>query len=116
MPCRVIDPIPKNCTVKWECPGCGPQGLCPPWHHITLDGIDPKIWDVSIFTQEGDDVKHIVRPTTNGVVLSFKPSERDYRPRDIGDFVLTFESSRVKVGQQVTVKTRLETNDRPPQK
>jgi hypothetical protein len=114
VPCRVIDPVPKNCTVKWECPGCPPGGLCPPWYHITLDGIDPEIWEVGLYTSGGDDVPHVVRRTNSGFVLSFRPAEKGFRPKEIGDLVLTFESNRVKAGQAFTVKTRLETNNRPP--
>jgi len=114
VPCRVIDPVPKNCTVKWDCPGCPPGGLCPPWYHITLDGIDPEIWEVGLYTNGGDDVPHVVRRTNSGFVLSFRPAEKGFRPKEIGDLVLTFEATKVKAGQAFTVKTRLETNSRPP--
>ena len=114
IPCRVFDPVPKNCTVKWDCPGCGPRGLCPPWYNIILEGMDPKIWEVGLFTSEGDHVKHFMRTTDKGVVVSFRPNPRTFRENEIGDYVLTFESSKIKVSQEFAFKTRLETSDRPP--
>jgi hypothetical protein len=113
IPCRVIDPIPKNCLVKFECPGCGPLGLCPPWYHIYLDGADPRIWQVEVLTNAGDPVPHSVRPTDRGVVVSFRPSRGLFKKGSIGDYVLAFESGHVKKGAKVTFRTRLETSSFP---
>lgn len=99
--------------MKWNCPGCAPGALCPPWYNITFEGIDPRVWEIGLFTHDGDRVRHFLRPTQNGAVLSFRPSEKMFRPKTIGDYALTFESSKVKVGERVTVKTRLETSNKP---
>jgi hypothetical protein len=112
LPCRVVDPIPDNCKLKFPCPGCE-IGLCPPWYHMFIDGVDPRIWDVALFTREGDLVKYVVKRTPEGVIVSFKPSQKLYRRGEIGDYVLTFESDKVQAGAVFGFKTRLETSTVP---
>jgi hypothetical protein len=114
VPCRVLDPVPKNCTLKWDCPGCSPAGLCPPWYNITLEGIDPKAWDIGVYTSGGDYVRSFLRPIDRGVVLSFRPSPRAFKEKEIGDYVLSFESDKVTLNQEFTVKARLDVSDKPP--
>lgn len=113
IPCRVVDPIPKNCLVKYECPGCGPRGLCPPWYHIYLDGADPRLWQVELMTSRGDPVAYTVHPTDRGVVVSFRPDRTLFKEKSIGDYVLAFESARVAKGAKIEFRTRLETSAFP---
>jgi hypothetical protein len=113
LPCRVIDPLPKNCLVKFKCPGCDGFGLCPPWYHIYLDGVDPRVWQVNVFTTQGDPLKQAKQRTTKGMVISFRPSRRLFKEGEIGDYVLTFESDKVKLGQSYAFGTRLETSEYP---
>jgi hypothetical protein len=106
--------VPRNCTVKWDCPGCSTGGLCPPWYSVILEGIDPKAWDIGIYTSGGDYVRSFLRPTDQGVVLSFRPSPRAFKEGEIGDYVLSFESDKVRLNQEFTVKARLEVSNKPP--
>ena len=46
--CIIVDPLPQNCRVKFNCPGCGPGGLCPPYYNIHLDGLQAA-WDVALY-------------------------------------------------------------------
>ena len=68
---------------------------------------------MNIFTSKGDEVRHTVRRTKKGVVASFRPSEKFFKEGQIGDYVLTFESSKVKSGETMTFKTRLEVSEFP---
>jgi photosystem II stability/assembly factor-like uncharacterized protein len=88
--CRFKDPVPKNCLVKFDCPGCPPGGLCPPFYNFVLDGLDPEIWDVGVFTFRGLPVDHQVVRTRTGVVVSFRPDREGYREKSVGDYYLAF--------------------------
>jgi hypothetical protein len=88
-PCAFIDPLPKNCLVKFACPGCE-DGLCPPVYHVAFDGLDPRLWDVQLYTGEGKPVDMELQETDTGVVLSFQPSEELYLDGLIGDYFLAF--------------------------
>jgi len=112
LPCRVVDPIPANCRLKFACPGCE-IGLCPPWYHMFLDGVDPRVWDVNVYTRQGDFVKHVVRRTPEGVIVSFRPTERLFKKGEIGDYVLTFESDKVSPGSSFRFRARLEASRVP---
>ena len=91
LPVRALDPVPRNCTLKWECPGC-PEGLCPGWYHMFFDDMDPEVWRVQLFGRNGDLVKQQVSRVGRGMVLSFRPSRDNHREKDIGDYTLAFES------------------------
>jgi len=111
-PCRFIDPIPKNCLVKWDCPGCdGGSLLCPPYHHIFLEEFDPKIWIVEITTKNGEAVKHQLHRIDNGVVLTFRPNERLYKENKLDNYVLGFAAIEKTEQQKFTFNTRLEISD-----
>ena len=86
-PCRFIDPIPKNCLVKFDCPGCeGNTVLCPPYHHIYIEEFDPRIWDVELTLKNGDEVKYSLNRIENGVVISFRPSERRFKQSGLNEW------------------------------
>ena len=109
----VFDPIPKNCLVKWECPGCGARALCPPYYHIFLDDIDLKQWNVQLFGPKGDDVVHETNRVGDGLVISFRPSKQFFEEGSIGDYSLVLERlGKRSVGPQV-ISTRLETSEYP---
>jgi hypothetical protein len=113
VPTRVVDPIPENCLVKWDCPGCGPTVLCPPYYHMYIDDVDPKLWDVQLFAGDGDLVKHERTRTSSGIVLSFRPSKRFALEKKIGDYYLVFETlGEVQRGEH-SFRTRLEASDYP---
>ena len=46
--CQIRDPIPENCLVKFDCPGCSSTGLCPPYYHVFLDDFEHEEWDLGI--------------------------------------------------------------------
>ncbi len=112
--CRVFDPIPKNCLLKYNgCPGCGPDGLCPPYYHIYLDGLEDH-WHVTLIDDQYNVVPHELSRTTTGMVLSFRPSKEKFIDGQVGLYSLAFEmGAKGKVGRDYPVKTRLETGDYP---
>ena len=111
--CRLFDPIPRNCLVKWDCPGCGPQGLCPPWFHIAID--DPEdIWQVDLVDRFGEGVPHELARTERGVVLSFRPSKRDYVDGFIGDYFLELQMGpKGEIGKRYMLPATVEAADGP---
>lgn len=106
-----VDFIPKNCLVKWNCPGCGKGALCPPYFHIFLEDIDPEEWKVQIYQRDGELVKQEINRIKNGLVISFRPGKRLYREKEIGDFYLGFESLKKISTLHYEFKTRLEVSD-----
>lgn len=88
-PCLVIDPLPKNCLVKFNCPGCSPGGLCPPFYNITLQGLETA-WKVGLVGPKGGPVQHRQVQTADGLVVSFRPSKLSFQEGKIGDYYLTF--------------------------
>ena len=112
-PCFVIDPIPKNCLVKYPCPGCGPGGLCPPFYNFFFDDLDPAI-KVSVIDPRGQPVAVTQSRTPKGMVLSFRPAPALFKDGKIGDYSLVFEiRSGVKPGAEMRIKTRLEASNEP---
>jgi len=112
-PCIVRDPLPQNCLVKFDCPGCAKTQLCPPFYHLFLEGLDPA-WNVGLFDGSGARVPYEETRTPTGIVLSFQPSPELYLDGKIGDYVLGFElGPQGKVGVRYDVRTRLESSDRP---
>ncbi len=106
-PIRVVDPIPRNCTIKWRCPGCE-GALCPGWYHIFLDDLDPAVWRVQVAGRLGETIHQQIRRAGSGVVISFRPNRGNFRAKEVGDYSLTFESlKRLKPGKY-TFATRLE--------
>ena len=113
--CLIVDPIPKNCLVKWGggCPGCGPGGLCPPYYNVYLDGI-VDIWDVDLVDSRDNPVVHEQFRTKTGIVLSFRPSKEEYIDGQIGNYRLVFAMGKAaKVGETYAIKTRVERSNRP---
>ncbi|MBI4241090.1 MAG: hypothetical protein HY613_05180, partial [Candidatus Rokubacteria bacterium] len=111
--CIVIDPIPKNCLVKFKCPSCRPGRLCPPFYHIFFDGLD-DVWTVGLFDAKGKPVQHQQFKTPTGIVISFRPSEEQYIETLIGDYFLAFEMGpKGKLAVKYKVKTRLKVSERP---
>jgi hypothetical protein len=112
-PCRFVDPLPHNCLVKWECPGCEVAELCPPFYHIFLDELDPRIWEVGLYTGQGDPVKFDSFEAERGVVISFRPDEELFSEGEIGDYLLAF---RLKPSAELThysIQTHIEVGDEP---
>jgi len=111
-PLRVIDFLPKNCLVKWDCPGCeGATVLCPPYYHIFIKDVNPKEWTVQLFTKDGEYVKQQLNQIDNGIVLSFRPSKKLFRPKEIGDYYIGFESNGKIPEKRYIFNTSLEVSD-----
>ena len=99
--------------MKFKCPGCRPGGLCPPFYHMFLDGLD-DVWTVGLFDAKGKPVPHQQFKTPTGIVISFRPSKEHYIEGQIGDYLLVFEMGpKGKLGVKYKVRTRLERSDRP---
>lgn len=112
-PCRFVDPLPHNCLLKWECPGCEVAELCPPFYHIFLDDLDPRIWEVGLYTGQGELVEFEGFETEEGVVISFRPDEELFSEGEIGDYLLAF---RLKPSAELThysIQTHIEVGDEP---
>lgn len=110
--CVVIDPLPRNCLVKFDCPGCPPGGTCPPYYHLHLEGL-AAYWNVTLVDPEGYAVEHQLVRTSAGAVVSFQPSKERYIDGQIGNYLLVFEvGPGGKVGAEQRVKTRLTVSDR----
>lgn len=116
--CIVRDPLPKNCLLKYNCPGCSPGGLCPPYYNLFFDKVDLKKWDVTLMTLGGDIPKHEVFATKDGVVLSFRPDRSLYEAGKIGNYQVVFSLREGHKGENIEIPARLEISDRifSPQK
>ena len=111
--CIIVDPLPQNCLVKFNCPGCGPGGLCPPYYNIHLDGLQAA-WDVGLYDARGTPIEHKQFNTRTGLVISFRPSKENYLEGRIGNYFLGFEMGpKGKPGTKYKVKARLERSDSP---
>jgi hypothetical protein len=111
--CIVIDPIPKNCLVKFTCPGCEPGGLCPPFYNMFFDGLDPA-WKVSVVDPRGQPVAARQLKTESGIVVSFRPAAALFKDGKIGDYSLVFQMGPGgKPGTEMRIKTRLEASNKP---
>lgn len=115
--CFIVDSfIPKNCLLKWSCPGCGPGQLCPPYYHIYIDDVKDH-WRVGIFDMVGKPVKHQLHKTPKGVVLSFRPDKDKYVEGRIGNYVLGFKMTRKgKPGVTYNLPTRIKRSNKPYRK
>lgn len=111
--CVRIDPIPKNCEKKWDCPGCVPGMLCPPFFHIYLSGLT-RDWDVSLANALGETADFSRFEAAEEIVLSFRPEERFYIDRKIGEYMLVFKlKTGAKSGTRVAVKSKVMMSDKP---
>ncbi len=106
--CIKLDPIPKNCLLKYgTCPGCQPGQLCPPFYHIFIEGHQ-NIWTVDLFDKIGNQVPHEKFRTPKGLVFSFRPTKKDYIEGQLADYFLTFEmGDKGKPGIDYQLKTYL---------
>jgi hypothetical protein len=110
-PCLVIDPLPRNCLVKFECPGCGPGGLCPPWYNLTIQELDPS-WRVTLYGPGGAAVSYRSRRTTGGYEISFRPSKAQFKDGKLGEYYLGFRlGTKGKTGTPYKVKMSLQAGD-----
>lgn len=111
-PCVIVDPVPRNCLVKFDCPGCGgPNVLCPPYYHMFIDDIDPKQWQIELVHKTGKRVPFELNRTERGVVVSFRPDKDKFQEKKIGDYSLVFFAEKLGGKRSYKFPTRLETSD-----
>jgi hypothetical protein len=110
--CIVIDVMAKNCIYKFNCPGCGREGRCPPFYQLHLSGLKDA-WRVGLFDSDGKPVEYRQFKTRTGVVVSFRPTKDKFVDGRIGSYLLAFEMEpKGKIGTNYQVKTRLVRSDR----
>jgi hypothetical protein len=112
-PCFIRDPLPRNCLVKFNCPGCERAGLCPAFQNIFLDGLDLNKWDVGLYGRRGDPVDFQLTRTRRGVVISFRPDSANYVDGRIGDYELGFFLKPGAPPGRYRVNARLTVSDKP---
>lgn len=107
-----VDPIDKNCLLKYECPGCGGAGwYCPNWYNFFFDfeeaGLDPNVLTIKLFNGAGEQVAGEAVIDRNKV-LSFQP--RRFMQDGVGEqLFFTFElGSKGVVGERYQVPVHLE--------
>lgn len=117
--CVVVDPLPRNCLVKFTCPGCKSGGICPPYYNVTFDGLR-SAWKVELFDADGNPVPHHQFKRGSKLVVSFRPAPDSFVSGTIGDYSFAFTmGAKGKVGTEYWVKTRLTRSEheyRPPKK
>lgn len=106
--CLIPDPVPENCTKLYPCPGCSADAKCPPTYRMVFDGLDPKQWDVGLFTTRGRLAAYDLRWSAAGAALTFRPDSALYREGRIGEYVLLFAARPGGAGRRTVVKSRLE--------
>lgn len=113
LPCVIRDPIPRNCLIKFVCPGCPAGGLCPPYYTFTIDGVDPA-WRVELFDPQGQAVGYQQRRTLTGTTISFRPDPQYFRDGKIGDYFFTFETDeRSQLDKPHSIRMSLRASDEP---
>ncbi len=108
--------IPEICQKVINCPGCETAtALCPPFYHLFLDDVDPRVWEVQIQDPRGDAIRQELHNTPRGVAISFRPSKDFFsRKEGIGPYKLVFAPRSGKGdGKEYTFRTRLEVSDYP---
>lgn len=111
-PCLKVDYIPKNCLVKFNCPGCGGNTvLCPPYYHIFIDKLDPRQWKVTLVDKKGEEINYEMNKTQNGIVLSFRPEKQKFIEKQIGDYYIMFLGTKLAGKKSFDFPTRLEVSD-----
>jgi hypothetical protein len=108
LPCIIRDPIPRNCVVKFPCPGCPPGVLCPPFYSFVMDGFDPEVWRVELWDPKGAAVTYQQRRSATGTVISFRPAEKYFKNGKIGGYYFTFTTNdKAQLGRTQTVHMKL---------
>jgi hypothetical protein len=106
--CIVIDPIPENCKIKFDCPGCRPGERCPPDYRLILDDPGPA-WTVELTDARGVRAPHRRSQAGGRITLTLRPSRRDFIPGAIGEYRLLFRmTDKGEVGKRYHVKMRVD--------
>ena len=113
--CKIFDPLPKNCLIKYNCPGCSPAGLCPPPFFIIKFWELDKAWTVRLIDPLGKEVKTKIELDKGVTVLTFKPEKQFMMKNGIlGNYNLVFSLAKEGVtGKEYNIRTTLEASDKP---
>lgn len=114
--CIIIDRIDKNCTVKWDCGGCGPGALCPPWQYMVFEGLDP-VWDVYLVDKEGELVDTRNVRDRRGLIVGFRPGKEQFSASGLGSYSLLFLRSKAagrNPAKAEKIRTYLRSGNKPP--
>lgn len=91
-PCYVRDPIPRNCFVKYRCPGCEEVALCPPYYNLLFEDFPFEFFTVDMFHPKDKELKYEVERMGEDLVISFRPTEEYYDKERIGEYELIFSA------------------------
>lgn len=105
-PCVVLDPLPRNCLVKWKCPGCE-GALCPGWYEIRLQGLPPG-WHVELVDPSGAPYAHVLRREGDSLLVGFSPRLGDFEGETLGNYQLVFTAHEGRPGTRVTLRAQLD--------
>jgi hypothetical protein len=113
LPCIVVDPIPRNCLLKWTCPGCAPGALCPPFYHVIFDD-SLRHWRVDLVDSQGRQVPHERRRVAGNTIVTVRPGKAEFRDAEVVEYRLVFTATAgVTPGVEYTIRARLEASDDP---
>jgi hypothetical protein len=93
MPCIIRDPVDRNCTMKFNCPGCPPGALCQPWYTFLVGDMDPA-WRVDLFDPRGQRVNYQTRKAGAGTLFSFQPEKQFFVNGKLGGYSFVFETTK----------------------
>jgi hypothetical protein len=111
--CRVVDPVRRNCLVKWQCPGCQPGAHCLPYYALHFAGPVAG-WRIGLIHADGRAVAFEKFESKREVVLSFRPDEADFVDGQIGNYSVVFERvGKVKHAAPDRLKTWVERGESP---
>ncbi len=104
--CVIIDPVPKNCTVKVDCPGCR-AGLCPPVFEFVFENVAD--WRISLFDFEGAPVPFTEQRARGTSRITFRPNRDRFMERGIGPYFFAFELlPKGKINVEYRIPVRVE--------
>jgi hypothetical protein len=104
LPCVFQDFIPRNCLIKFVCPGCGPGELCPPEFTFGIEGLDPA-WHVELYDPRGQLVDYQLARTRTGIAITFRPKGEYFKHGKIGNYFFTFETDeRSQLGKTQSIR------------
>ncbi|PPK88167.1 photosystem II stability/assembly factor-like uncharacterized protein [Neolewinella xylanilytica] len=104
-PCYGRDPIPRNCLVKYRCPGCEEVALCPPFYSMLFEDFPFEHFDLGLFHPNADTIDYGTTRVGKDLILTFRPSEALYEEAGIGAYELIFSA---RSNQDATIKARHE--------
>jgi len=103
--CRLVVPVPEMCQSVLNCPGCGPNGLCPREFTFELEGLDPS-WAVRVVDEQGRAVHSAVRRTRNNLAAVLQPGKAETINGRVGRYFLVLDRT-TRGKRQLPVRLRV---------